>query len=223
MVAPIRALLLDLYDTLVHPDWALLLPGRERLAGLAGADVHAMREQWQRTHEGRMRGWHGGLEGDLTTMLGACGITPDADLLAELVRLEYGNWVEGVQPFADVRGELAALRSAGYQLAIVSNASCEAGAVVTAFGLDQAVDTVVLSCEVGALKPEPEILQIALERLGMAAEKAMLVDDVPPNLDAALRLGMQAVLMVRQSEPPLDAGCHPQISQLADLWPLLRG
>ena len=31
-----RALLLDLYDTLVYPDWTLLLDGRDRLAARAG-------------------------------------------------------------------------------------------------------------------------------------------------------------------------------------------
>src|SRR5919198_567658 len=162
----IQAVLLDLYDTLVWADWTALRTGRDRLADRAGVDVAAMRDQWVQTHERRMRGLNRGLEGDLAVMLEACGLTTSPDLLRDLAQLEYANWAGGVRLYDDVLSELGRLRQAAYKLAIVSNASCEAGAVVQGLGLDRAVDTVVLSCDVGALKPEPAILQAALERLG---------------------------------------------------------
>ena len=96
--------------------------------------------------------------------------------------------------------------------------------------LDRLVDTVVLSCEVGWLKPEPAILEAALERLGVPPEKALLVDDLPSNLDAAASLGLQTVLMARpggRSVPPrdgtapTDGGGHTRVEGLAELWTLL--
>src|SRR5919202_1141760 len=166
----VEAVLLDLYDTLVWADWVALRSGRDRLASRAGAEIAAAREQWAQTHDRRMRG-----------------------LAAE----EYANWAGGVRPYEDVAPELGRLRAAGYRLAIVSNASCEAGGVVAALGLDRLVDAVILSCDVGWLKPEPAILEAALERLEVRPAKALLVDDVAANLDAAASLGLRTALMAR--------------------------
>ena len=222
-------MLLDLYDTLVWADWVALRSGRDRLAVRAGAEIAAAREQWAQTHDRRMRGLNKGLEGDLAAVLEACGVVTTPDLLRDLAAEEYANWAGGVSPYEDVVPELSKLRDKGYRLAIVSNASCEAGGVVAALGLDALVDAVVLSCDIGWLKPEPAILQAALHRLEVAApEQALLVDDLPTNLDAAATLGLQTVLMARPggrtvASPAPDGGprrVHPRITRLAELWPL---
>src|SRR5207302_3023735 len=179
------------------------------------------------THDRRMRGLNRGLEGDLAAMLEACGVLATPDLLRELAAAEYANWAGGVRVYPDVVPELGHLREAGYGLAIVSNASCEAGGVVSALGLDRLVDTIVLSCDVGALKPEPEILHAALERLGVRAGRAVLVDDLPANLEAAQRLGLRTVLMERpggrrMGGPPAEGVEYPTIRELSQLQPLLR-
>src|SRR5947209_10205962 len=96
-MAGVKAVLLDLYDTLVWADWAALRAGRDRLAERAGADGPAMREQWLQTHDRRMRGLNQGLEGDLAVMLSACGVDSSADLLRDLAALEHANWAGGVR------------------------------------------------------------------------------------------------------------------------------
>jgi epoxide hydrolase-like predicted phosphatase len=55
-------------------------------------------------------------------------------------------------------------------------------------------DTVVISAEVGVMKPQPQIYQIALDRLGIPPKEAVFVDDIPKNVDAASALGMQGIL-----------------------------
>jgi HAD superfamily hydrolase (TIGR01509 family) len=43
-------------------------------------------------------------------------------------------------------------------------------------------------------KPEPEIYELTLERIGgVAPEAALFIDDIEVNCDAARELGMQAV------------------------------
>ena len=86
-----------------------------------------MREHWRRTHERPHARALRRPEGDLNEILAGCGITATDDLLCELATHEFANWVAGVRPFDDVAAELARFRAAGIQLAIVSNASCEAG------------------------------------------------------------------------------------------------
>jgi HAD superfamily hydrolase (TIGR01509 family) len=52
---------------------------------------------------------------------------------------------------------------------------------------------VVDSGFVGTRKPEPEIYEITLARLGVPASSALLVDDIEINCTAAADLGMAAV------------------------------
>lgn len=54
--------------------------------------------------------------------------------------------------------------------------------------------TVIISAEVGVVKPEARIYQIALERAGVAADEAVFVDDVAENIEACEKIGMQGIL-----------------------------
>ncbi len=221
VTVPIDAVLLDLYETLVWPDWAVLQAGRDALAAQAGVEVLAMRDQWRLTHGERMRGGFGGLDGDLGAMLSACGTAPTSALLQKLADLEETNWAHGVRLYEDTLPQLAQLRQRGIRLAIVSNASREAGAAVGALGLDRAVDAVVLSCDVGVLKPDPTLFRLTLERLDVAPRRALVVDDVTANLEAAARLGMRTVLIARAGDLIPKPGSHPVVGRLEDVWPFL--
>jgi putative hydrolase of the HAD superfamily len=59
--------------------------------------------------------------------------------------------------------------------------------------VDEIFELVVDSAFVGCRKPEPEIYEITLERLGVPAEECLFVDDVEDNCASAGRLGMTAV------------------------------
>ena len=65
-----------------------------------------------------------------------------------------------------------------------------------AYGFEDLCDTIVYSHEVGCVKPDPRIYQIALERLDVAAERTGFLDDLQGNVDGALAVGLQAVLFV---------------------------
>jgi putative hydrolase of the HAD superfamily len=59
--------------------------------------------------------------------------------------------------------------------------------------IDEVFEDVVDSAFVGMRKPEPEIYQLALARLGVSAEECAFVDDTEVNVDAARALGLHAV------------------------------
>jgi putative hydrolase of the HAD superfamily len=59
--------------------------------------------------------------------------------------------------------------------------------------VDELFEVVVDSAFVGMRKPEREIFELTLERLGLPAEDCVFVDDVEVNCDAARALGMRAV------------------------------
>lgn len=55
-------------------------------------------------------------------------------------------------------------------------------------------DYALFSCDVRMIKPCPEIYQLILEKLGTKAENAVFFDDLQPNIDAAKKLGINAIL-----------------------------
>lgn len=82
----------------------------------------------------------------------------------------------------------------------------------------------MLSCDVGVLKPEPAIFQMALEQLGVPSADSLFVDDRSENLDGAHSIGMRTVLIARNSAPAdtAPAANHPCIRALTELSPLLE-
>jgi putative hydrolase of the HAD superfamily len=59
--------------------------------------------------------------------------------------------------------------------------------------VDEIFEEIVDSAFVGARKPEARIYELTLERIGMAAENCLFVDDVQPNCGGAEAAGMRAV------------------------------
>jgi putative hydrolase of the HAD superfamily len=59
--------------------------------------------------------------------------------------------------------------------------------------VDEIFETVVDSGFVGCRKPEPQIYEMTLERLGLPAERCLFVDDLVHNCEGARKAGMSAV------------------------------
>ena len=54
----------------------------------------------------------------------------------------------------------------------------------------------VLSCDLGAVKPEPEIYRVAAQRAGVHPAEIFFVDDLEDNVNGALAAGFDAVRYV---------------------------
>ncbi|MFN3742029.1 MAG: HAD family hydrolase [Anaerolineales bacterium] len=80
-----------------------------------------------------------------------------------------------------------------FKTGLISNAWSDLRAFLQRMGIEDAFDTIIISAEVGLLKPDPRIYQLALERLQIAPYEALFVDDFPQNITAAKDLGMWAL------------------------------
>jgi len=81
-----------------------------------------------------------------------------------------------------------------YKTAILSNAWPGARqAFVQRFGLGDAVDEIIVSSEECIAKPDARIYRIAAERLGVAPQEALFVDDMEENVEAARAIGMRGI------------------------------
>jgi len=56
-----------------------------------------------------------------------------------------------------------------------------------------AFDAIIISAEVGVAKPDLQIYQIALERLGVAPQEAVFIDDFRHNVEAARAVNMHGI------------------------------
>lgn len=70
----------------------------------------------------------------------------------------------------------------------------------TADELDDMFDAVVLSSEVGMTKPYPEIYELMAERLGVAPDECVMIDDMPGNIEGACLTGMEGVVFTTTHE-----------------------
>lgn len=209
----VSTVVFDFYDTLGWVDWPRLREDRARLAKRAGANAECMQQQWDRTIAARSIACMGAPEPELAHLLECCGTAADAASLTELVGLDGVNWCRCVSLFDDVRQGLERLRARGFGLAIVSNCSWQTGGVLRALGLDRQVDVIVLSFEVGLMKPDPAMLALACERLAVSPEETLLVDDAVENLDAARALRARTLLIDRMDRGP--NGDHRPIRDLS--------
>jgi putative hydrolase of the HAD superfamily len=104
------------------------------------------------------------------------------------------RYFEHLHPNEPMIEHMRSLRARGYRMAICTNNVREWEPLWRSkLPVDEIFDVVVDSAFVGVRKPDPEIYEMTLARLGVAPRAALLVDDVDVNCDAARRLGMQAV------------------------------
>jgi putative hydrolase of the HAD superfamily len=83
-----------------------------------------------------------------------------------------------------------------YLMATINNESREMNDYrIKQFGLAQIFDLFVSSCYVGMRKPDEKIYRVALDLIQKSPDECCFIDDRPPNIEGAARVGMRTVLM----------------------------
>jgi putative hydrolase of the HAD superfamily len=127
--------------------------------------------------------------------LGELGRELSSHLGREVDMNGFGEqYFEQLHPNEELIEYMRKLRHRGYRLAICTNNVKEWEERWRAMlPVDEIFDVVVDSAFVGTRKPEQRIYEITLERLGVAPEAALFVDDVDVNCEAARALGILAI------------------------------
>ena len=136
-----------------------------------------------------------------------CGRTTEADFVAVLRQALCDRAGREVQlaGFTELLGDLlpnepmielmASLRAEGYRMALLTNNVREWEHHWRAMApIDEIFEVVVDSAFVGMRKPEPEIYELTMERLGIeAASECLFIDDREDNCAGAAAVGMSVV------------------------------
>ena len=159
--------------------------------------------------------------------LGRCAVTATArarlatDLAAAFVRARLAS--EPLDP--DAEAILDELRTT-YRLALVTNGAPAIQRTKLALtDLARRFEVIVVSGEVGAGKPNPRAVRVALERLGVGAHEAVLVgDSLERDVAAARAAGVYAIWLDREvagTSGLLPSGADARIRSLRELPALL--
>ena len=86
------------------------------------------------------------------------------------------------------------LKSAGTPLYALTNFSTEKFPLVRQrFDVFELFDGIVVSGEIGLIKPNPAIYRQLLDRYGLDASACIFIDDLPANVEAARSIGMRGI------------------------------
>jgi epoxide hydrolase-like predicted phosphatase len=80
-----------------------------------------------------------------------------------------------------------------YKVGLISNAWSGLRSYILSRKFADAFDAMIISAEVGMVKPEARIYQLALEKLGVVPAEAVFLDDFQENVLGARAVGMQAI------------------------------
>jgi HAD superfamily hydrolase (TIGR01549 family) len=142
------------------------------------------------------------------------------DKLRDLWRQEYLEIRTEVRPLAGAADLVRRLSASRYRVALASSGDPEfAREAIDLLGIGDQIEALTTSEDVDASKPEPDLVQATLDRIG-EVERSVFVGDTPYDVEAAGRAGMGcvAVLTGGFSRAELtEAGATLVVASLAEL------
>ena len=213
------AVLIDLYDTLVHSDWDRW---RDELSRGTGASIQRLDRAFHETRAARNTGSYPTMEESTRALVVAAGLPDDPEMVRWWVNMDIRFMQEGVRLHDDSIPTVRMLRERGDATALVSNCGPDTRLLVERLGLEEEFDAVILSFEVGARKPDPLIYEAALDAVGGRADDSVFVDDQAAYCDGARALGIDTRLIIRPGDRPVEGFApstdgHRVIAGLAEL------
>ena len=209
-----RALLFDLDGTLAETD-SLHLP--TWVATLSPHGIEVDEEFYRESISGRSN-----LEivEELLPDLSA----EEGRKLAEAKEASFRERAVELEPLPGLLEFMEEAKDRGLSLALVTNAPEQnVEAILLALELGEFFDEVVLSDEVGPVKPDPAPYRAALEKLGVAPEEALAFEDSTSGISSSVAAGIPTVGIASTQVPErlLQAGAFAAVSDFTD--PELRG
>lgn len=111
---------------------------------------------------------------------------------AQLTQLQQ-DYFSGDQLDTQLIDYIREQRAAGFTVAMLSNDSRALYDKLTAHHITSLFDPLVVSVEIGVMKPDAAAYHAVLARLQRHAEETIFIDDMPANIEAAAAVGIHAV------------------------------
>ena len=150
----------------------------------------------------------------------------DGKELADAKEASFRERAGELEPLPGLLDFMQEAKNRGLSLVLVTNAPEEnVEAILLALELKEFFDEVVLSDEVGPVKPDPAPYRAALDRLGVAPEGALAFEDSTSGIASAVGAGIPTVGIASTQDPVTleEAGAFMAAKDFTDpeLWKFL--
>jgi 2-haloacid dehalogenase len=186
MTSQIKAIIFDFGGVLLKWDprnlYSRFFPGQPQAMEDFLAEVSFM--EWN-TQQDKGRPFAEGID----------SLSKQFPLRAHLINAYHENWKESISGIFEGTVELLQmLKQNGYRLYGLSNWSAETFYIVRHdYEFFNLFEEIILSGEVKLIKPEPEIYDLCLQKIGKPANQCLFIDDSEANIIAAKKLGFDTV------------------------------
>jgi len=112
-----------------------------------------------------------------------------------LIQAYHEHWIDSIgEIYWSTVDIMYALKQKGYTLYGLSNWSAETFPHIRdKYNFFELFDDMVISGEVGHVKPQPEIFNILLQKIGKPAQECLFIDDSLPNIQQANTMGFKTI------------------------------
>ncbi len=106
------------------------------------------------------------------------------------------RYLPSCRPFPQARELLQRMRDEGLTLVVATSASKDdMAALLKTIGVEDLIEARTSSSDAAESKPEPDIVQAALEQAGCAPGEAVMLGDTPYDIEAAGRAGVACIAL----------------------------
>lgn len=106
----------------------------------------------------------------------------------------HAKYLPEVHPFPGIRSLLERMLDDGFVL-VAATSSSEAKALLEVAGVADLIAAATGSDDAESSKPDPDVIEAALEKCGCRGERAIFLGDTPYDIEAATRAGIPAVAL----------------------------
>lgn len=140
-------------------------------------------------------GWNAHQDKGRTFKEGVADLSSQFPRRAHLIQAYHDNWKDSIGvAYTDTIEIMKQLKQAGYPLYGLSNWSAETFPyALEKFDFFDLLDDMVISGQVGYVKPEPEIYRLMLEKIKRPAQECLFIDDSLPNILQANTMGFATI------------------------------
>jgi len=187
-----RAIIFDLYDTLLHLEHTTR-PYARLIAALSLIGEADMR----RARAIALTEEHPSLDSYVKR------VSPSATIDLSAFERSIDAELASARNYPETINVLALLRSRIPYLGIITNIATPYKAPYYACGLSEYLPDVLFSCAAGMMKPDPRMYSTLLERWGVAPSDALMIgDSVRCDVEGPKAIGMRAVHLDRKGIIP---------------------
>ena len=139
-------------------------------------------------------------------------LPPYVEVLTAVDQHRRSRYPAELRAFPDAVNAVQSLAMVGVPLAIATSSSrYNLDLKLNVLELGRYFDATVAGDEVPSGKPEPDLYQEAVRRLGIVPDTSVAVEDTRIGADAAAAAGLRTVIVNRMG---FDTGMHPTISEV---------